>query len=232
MCVPVPYLADYWCACSVSAGRLLFGEKFNKNSRSIIVPNAIDYDKFTYNKTIRNQVREFYNVGDKFVFGNVGSMKPLKNQLFMIDVFKAVLDYYPDAMLMIVGDGQLKPAILKRINGYGLEECVALIGSTDKPELYYNAFDCYLFPSLYEGFGLSLLEAEINGLTCLCSNTIPCEAIISDNVIQLDKNDSNAWTNACIEIINRRPERCFEVSSIYDIKNSAKFLTKFYKEIL
>lgn len=234
MSLPIRFCSTDFCGSSKEACDFLFGKRILniRNKKVVVIPNAIDYQKFHYNDILRNEIRNYYGIQNKMVYGNVGSFKPVKNQLFLLDIFKNIYDIDANSVLMIVGDGDLREEIENKADYLGIRQNVILVGTTESPQKFYNAFDCYVFPSLYEGFGLSLLEAEVNGLPCVCSDKIPKEPIIANNVSVLSlKNTSTEWAMKCLELstLGRRKEK---LDTKYDLNSAVNKLMEFYEGLL
>lgn len=234
MSLPMRFASTEFCGCSVAAGNFLFGKWTLKlrNKELHVIPNAIDYKKFSFSLDTRNQIREKYRIKNKKVFGNLGRFYPPKNHLFLLDVFYEICKLDKESVLMLVGDGVLKNDIVEKAKFLGVLDKVIFVGATDHPQDFYNAFDCFIFPSLYEGFGLSLLEAEVNGLPCVCANTIPKEPIVSKNVEILSlKNSSSDWASVCLCMLEKgRNEE--NLSRKYDLPFAADDMMKFYEDLL
>ena len=113
--------------------------------------------------------------------------------------------------LFIVGDGVLKGNLINLINDLGVEKNVVLPGSTQYVENYYSMADFFLFPSLFEGLGLVLIEAQASGLNCIASKNVPQLGNICNGVKYLDLKDEINW----IKTIKN------EIES-YDIENRSK----------
>ena len=219
------YATDYMC-CSELAGRWLFGDKEYDKGNVYLLNNAIDLDKFKYDEKIRKEKRKELNIkDDTLVIGHVGRFVEQKNHRFLIDIFNEVHKQNNNSLLILVGQGPLMEEIKRKVKNLGLEDCVKFLGQrTDVNELY-NAMDLFLFPSLYEGLGMVLIEAQANGLPCIASTEIPEIADISNNVQFYNLNDSiDTWLK------NYEVKR-FKYSGkygSYNIKTEAKKLEKYY----
>lgn len=193
---PLRHTADILLACSVDAGRWLFGKKIDQKSNFKVIKNAIDIDKYKFNEGKRDFVREQTNLKDKYIIGHVGRLCYQKNQLFLIDVFVEILKVRSDAILMLIGEGELRGEIEKKISDNNLEKHVILIGSVENVNDYFQAMDVFVFPSHYEGLGIVLIEAQAAGLKCVVSDNIPNEAIVTKLVKTMSLNSSiNSWVN-------------------------------------
>jgi glycosyltransferase involved in cell wall biosynthesis len=198
------------------------------------VRNAIDVNKFFFNETVRNEVRREWNVENNFVIGNVARFDTQKNHTFLLDFFADVHKEFPYAKLMLAGDGHLKDDIIAKINRLQITDAVIFVGERSDVERFYNAFDLFVLPSLFEGLGIVAIEAEMNGCPVILSDKVPVEAKIAENVnfLPLDKN---TWVKQLEQIITENPQRNaanFDYKqSGYDIETEAKKLQKFYLDL-
>ncbi|WP_336765780.1 glycosyltransferase family 1 protein [Paenibacillus sp. USHLN196] len=231
---PIRYIADYLFACSKSAGQWLFGENVIKKSNFIILKNAIDSQKYIYNQNNRMKIRKELEIEDKFVIGHVGRFNVSKNHELLINIFNVVHKRNNNSILLMVGDGELRPDIEKKVNDLGLIDAVIFLGvRSDIPELL-QAMDLFLFPSLFEGLGIAAIEAQAAGLQCLVSSSIPEEAFITDLILSLPLTSSiDEWAERTISHSNKssRGSMTEEVkSSGYDIHYTVQSAQKFYIE--
>ena len=151
---------------------------------------------------------------------------------FIIDIFKKVSEIREDALLMLVGDGELLEEMKKKVSSLGLDDKVMFLGSRDDVSDLMQAMDVFIFPSLYEGFPLTMIEAQSSGLNCIISDKIPQECIISKNVkiVGLDKSCTD-WANEVINMYNKKRNQCKEIdNNKYDIKSNTLWLEDFYLE--
>lgn len=162
-------------ACSALAGDWLFGKGNFK-----ILKNAINVDRFKLNEVSRNIFRDEFGFSeDDVVVGNVGKIIKQKNHTFILDVFSAYHRINPKSKLLLVGTGALEDQIKAKVADLGLEDCVKMAGlRTDIPELM-STMDVFLFPSLWEGLPLSVLEAQASGLPIFLSDVISSEVHVS-----------------------------------------------------
>jgi glycosyltransferase involved in cell wall biosynthesis len=229
---PVRYRADYLFACSEEAGKWMYGKKAVQNSNFKMIRNAIDISKYSYNQELRKTKRTDLNVSDKFVIGHVGRFQSPKNHMFLLDLFKEIHCKNSNIVLLLVGDGELRPQIEKKIADLGLENCVILTGvRSDVPELM-QAMDVFAFPSLYEGLGIVAIEAQAAGLPCVVSDAVPQEAFITDLIQSVPLADSaQIWADEILKYRGgyERQDTSEQIKAAgYDIGNSAKELENFY----
>lgn len=225
------FCTDFF-ACSEAAGKWMFGDKKFK-----VVPNAIDLHKYKFDNIIRIEYRKELNIGENDIcIGFVGRMAYQKNPEFAIELMNTIINKYKrgNIVLIMVGNGDDMDTIVEKIDEYNLINNVRVLGNRSDVNLILNAMDLYLFPSRYEGFGLSLLEAEANGVPCLISDNIPNEAIINNNIIVRSLNDDlEMWMNDIYRLYKYgRIDSTHKLISLgYDIKSMADDISKIYLKI-
>lgn len=219
--------ATEFFACSVSAGNWMFKNEFK------VINNAIDIDKFKFRPDSRERVRKEFNMENRFVVGNIGRFVCPKNHAFIIDIFYEIYKENKNAVLMLVGTGELFEDIKTRVNLLGLQDSVIFTGvRKDVPDILC-AMDVFLFPSLYEGLGLVLIEAQASGLHCIASDdVIPKETKVTNLVeyIMLNKSSSE-WAKSVLKYQNVyiRENTYMQIkNSGFDIKDLAQSLEEFY----
>ena len=228
---PVRYTADYLFACSDDAGKKFFGNKKNY----YVIKNAIDVDKYKFNRSLRNKMRKSLNVEDKFVVGHVGSFTYAKNHKFLLDIFYEIQKQNRKAILLLLGDGELRKSIESHIKKLRIEDKVILTGVVPNVNEYLQAMDIFVFPSIYEGFGMAVIEAQVAGLNCFVSSNLPEEVFITDLINGISINESaEHWASLIINNMNKLERK--DVSAIikdagYDIVTYACWLQNFYLEI-
>lgn len=226
------FATDYF-ACSDAAARWLYGRKrCDKTGFYRLIQNGIDVSRFVYNSGTRVRLREELNLGNRFVAGHVGRFHSQKNHLFLLDVWAEVVKDVPDACLMLVGDGDLRPEIEKKIESLNLKANVVLMGVRSDVADLLNVMDVFIFPSVYEGLGIVLVEAQANGMPCVASTEVPREVKILDSCIFLSLSSPVAlWKK---EILKRMKEkRRMDIGGLitdagYEIANVARELEHFY----
>lgn len=219
--------ANYLFACGDEAGKWMFNTDNFK-----VLNNAIDAKDYTFNMNIRNDKRKEFGISDDSILvGHVGRFFPQKNHEFLIDIFNQFHKDHPNSYLMLVGEGELKTSIQDKVNTLGLEDYVIFTGLRSDVNELLQAMDVFLFPSLYEGLPVSIIEAQAAGLSCLISDKVPIECKKTDLVYQLNLNDSvNVWSDKVYELshITRRDTYEQIKESGFDIIENAKWLENFY----
>lgn len=209
-------------ACSKEAGDFFF-DNYNYN----ILKNGIDTKKFLFDGERRHKIRsELKITNNATIIGHVGRFTEAKNHLFLLDIFSEYLNMDSSAYLLLVGDGPLKDEILDKIESLNLNEHVIMVGAVENVQDYYQAMDMFLFPSIYEGFGNVVIEAQASGLRVLASNNVPKSTKISNLVKFCSLNDESPeqWATQLKGFLNYTRENMenFIIESGYDIKSNAE----------
>lgn len=222
--------ADYLFACSKNSGIWMFGKRYSDIIR--VVNNAIDTKQFIYNEDISKSIRKEYGLNDNFVVGHVGRFSLQKNHTFLIDIFKALLDMEPSAKLVLVGDGNLKKDLEKKIESLGISNSVVFTGVVPNVNEITQSFDVFCFPSLFEGLSVAMIEIQATGVKSVIADTISNECIITQNVDVLSLNDGpEVWANKLLSYKNtykKRDMRQEIIDANFDIKKNAERLQEFY----
>ncbi len=225
----------HFFACSTDAGVFQFGRKLIDEGKLTVLHNGIDTTAFTFQKAVRERVRREMGLGNSLVIGNVGRFDPQKNHSFLIDVFKEIAVLRPDARLLLIGDGRLRPHIEEKAASLGLTNRVIFTGIRSDVNKLMMAMDLFLFPSLFEGLGIVAVEAQCAGLPVLASTTIPRAATLTPNVFFMTfKQSPREWAQKAISMVEtpNEKERTKSVTTIaaqgYDIHTCAQWLQDFY----
>ena len=220
--------SDKMFACGEEAGRWMF-----ETDDFEVLNNAIDTDLYIYNKDKADKIKKEFGIENKFVVGHVGRFNYPKNHKFIIDVFNEVQKVREDSVLMLVGDGDLRPEIEQKVQDLGLSDKVIFTGVRSDVNDLMQGMDVFLFPSLYEGLGIVLIEAQAAGLKCVISDTIPKDGVLTDDVKSISLNETTVvWANEILKYQEYKRSNNKEIiqKANYDIKNNAKTLEQFYIE--
>jgi glycosyltransferase involved in cell wall biosynthesis len=214
-------------ACSEGAGNFLFKDKEFK-----VINNAFDISKYEYNIKSRINTRSKLGIQNKKVLIQVGRLDYQKDPFYSLDLVEELKKSNSDIMLLFVGSGEYGEELKNKIIERKLEKNVMLLGTRNDVAKLYSASDYFLFPSRFEGLGLSAVEAQISGLTCLISNNVPKEAKICNNAYYLDKSDTKSWIDI-INIESNNRGSCLKEARDhgFDIKQEAFKLAEIYKNI-
>lgn len=188
------YATDFW-ACSDDAAKWFYGDTLQ--SKVIIIKNAIELDSVSFSSEKREALRSKYGISDKFVIGNVGRLHFQKNQLFALEIMKYLSRKIPDAVLMLVGQGEDEKKLRQRAEELNIREKVIFTGVQSDIGGYLSSFDLFLFPSVFEGLGIAGLEAQANGLPVLSSySVIPEELKLTKNFhFKKLEDGAESWAN-------------------------------------
>ena len=160
------YATNYMC-CSELAGRWLFGDKTYDEGKVYLLNNAIDLDKFKYDKKIRDKKRKELGIKeDTIVIGHIGRFVAQKNHTFLIDIFNQFHKKKKNSILLLAGQGPLQEEIKNKVRELGLNDSVRFLGQRNDANELYQVFDVFLLPSLYEGLPVVGVEAQASGLLC------------------------------------------------------------------
>lgn len=229
--------ANCFFACTEHAARYQFGNKMYDSGEVTIINNAIDLDKFKYNEKIRKEIRKELQIKDNVVvIGHIGRFIPQKNHTFLIDVFNEYHKKEPNSVLLLIGQGPLVNDIKNKVDSLKLNDSVKFLGQKSNINDMYQAMDAFILPSLYEGLGMVLIEAQVNGLPCYASTEVPMVAKVTDkiNFIGL-KEPIKIWVLNIRKTLNYK-KREIDINMIkkvgFDIESESKKLELKYFELI
>ena len=220
---------DFW-ACSQVAADWLYGQNINQNSIKIL-NNAIPIDSFIFSKKIRVSYRD--NLGfkqDDFILGHVGRFAYEKNHEFLVEVFYHIQKSISNAKLLLIGLGPLKESVMKRVNKLGVQNKVIFLENRNDVHNLLMVLDVFLLPSFFEGFPISLVEAQTSGLKCISSDLVTSEAKLTKNIEFLPL-DREIWCNRIFTIAKgyERQDMSREIRKAgFDITNQIKIVERLY----
>lgn len=225
----IPRYATHLFACGKQAGEWMFN-----GLPYTILANAVDTASYIYSPKVSDQVRRQLNLTEKLVVGHVGRFNPQKNHEFLIDVFHEIAKREPNAQLLLVGDGDGIQSIREKAIACGIENKITFAGVRSDVSDLMQAMDVFVFPSLYEGLPVTLIEAQAAGLRCIISDTISRECVVSLGLVTSKSlADSPAgWAAHIIEQAKyTRTDHTGEIRNHgYEITDAAKKLERFYLE--
>ena len=197
--LPIRKQADYLFACSDKAGKWLYGEKAITQQNYYMIPNGVDLKRFEFDVNKRNQMRMTLGIKkDMMILGHIGRLSTPKNHKFLLNVFNKYHKINSNSKLLLVGDGELFDCIKEHIDKLNISDAVIMTGSKQNTEDYYQVMDIFVFPSLWEGLPVSVVEAQANGLQCLISDVITHDVDLTD-LIQYLPLDEELWLGAIVE---------------------------------
>ena len=230
----MPVAAKGRFSCSEKAASWMFGKK-----DYTLIHNAIDLNKFAFDSCKAELVKNEFPIHGKHVFGYIANLIPSKNHVFLIEIFSEIAKKDPDAILFCLGEGVARPDIEAAISKHHLEDKVFLTGIRYDPQNFLSAFDVLIFPSIYEGLPLSLIEAQASGVQILMSDTITDDVIVSKGLIHKKSlNDSAAdWADKALSLLeNPDSSRICQKEAItaagYNIEELVAWFTHYVEAIV
>lgn len=214
-------------ACGKEAGEFWYA-----NNKFDVLPNAVDCRAISYNQNKRDQKRAELNLQDKFVVGHLGRVwPPQKNHKFILEIFSKIKEKENNAVLLLAG-AQEDDELLQLANELGVQDSVQFLGTrTDVPDLL-QAYDVFLFPSLWEGLPVSVVEAQASGLPVVIADSVTKEVCVTQKVAMLSLNDdAQTWAEKVIEYGKLPREDVYSVmkESGWDIYVEAQKLANYYR---
>lgn len=219
-------------ACSDAAGEWLFGA-----GNYTILPNAIDIDRFKYNPHMRKIIRDEFKIKEnEFIVGHIGKFVDAKNHEFLIKLFTLYHANHQYSKLLLVGDGARRSKIENWIDESGCKDAIILAGLRSDIAALVQAFDVFVFPSIYEGLPLSVLEAQASGLPCIVSSNVNNAVRVGRDVLLknlIDGEQNWADTIDQLDYTISRDERCLRnyeliTDAHFNIKSEANKLLSLY----
>lgn len=207
---------------------------FKKGDDFEVIKNCVDIDYFKFNNEDRIQIRKELKISDDTIaVGMVARVDPIKNIPFGVKVFSKYHKINPNSHLYLAGGVSMQYELDKinnTIKELNIENNYTHLGNRDDVASIYSAFDILLFPSKSEGFGMTGLEAQISGLPCIISDTVPKIIKIGNlaKFLPITENDDNyqLWASNIdnmLKMENNRKERYKDaVTSGYIIEMEIK----------
>ena len=210
------YATDYM-ACSELAGRWLFGNDEFEKGNVFVLNNAIDLEKFKFNEKIRKEKRKELNIeDDTLVIGHIGRFVTQKNHSQLIEIFYELQNINSNSKLLLIGQGPLQEVIKYKVNSLNLQDKVLFLGQRNDVNELYQAFDCFVLPSLYEGLPVVGVESQAMSLPCIFSDDMTKETKLLKHTkfLSLDKSPKE-WANEILESVNgyQRKDTSLEISN-------------------
>ena len=225
----IPQYATNLFACGKDAGDWMFsGAPYQ------IINNAIDAAAYTYDPKKRIEMRQKLGLKNELAVGHVGRFNPQKNHPFLLDIFAALLRKEPNAVLLLAGGGENMPKMQAKAQMLGIAEHVRFLGVRSDVNDLIQTMDVFVFPSLYEGLPVTMVEAQAAGLPCLISDKVPPECILTEGLVDVLPLSAapETWTERILEKRNLpRTDRRAEIAAHgFDITTEAVKLQEFYLE--
>ena len=227
--------ADYWFACSESAAHLLYGEDYKSYPRYYEMPNAIDVKRFIFNEETREVIRKELGVKEQeFLCGHAGTFSVPKNHTFLLDVFYEICKLNYNARLLLIGEGILKEDVVEKAKRLGILNRIIFRQNLPNVNEHMMAMDLFIFPSLFEGFGMVSLEAQATGLNIVQSDTVPMDTHLTECVLSLPLDEAPAkWAEKAMAMPQRNRKEVNKgiMNTKYNLSNTLTLISKLYVEM-
>lgn len=219
-------------ACSEKAGRWMYGRQSFR-----VIHNAIDIRKFAYRPEASRRIRDEFHLGDARVYGHIANFISSKNHLYLLRIYKEISELDGDARFFCLGDGSLRAQIEAEIKRLGLEDKVILTGVRKDAADFMSCFDVFIFPSVFEGLPLTLIEAQAAGLPCLISDTITKDVVVSENLVRWEsiERPPGVWAKEAVRMGIDADRGCqYEriAAAGYDIETLARWYEQYVTKTL
>lgn len=223
----IPETATELFACGKAAGDWMFGGKAYQ-----LLPNAIAAEKYIYEEEKAKKIKKDLGLEKDLVIGHIGRFNPQKNHKFLIDIFEKCFEKNQKVRLMLIGDGEGRKEIENKVKECGLQDNVLFMGvRRDVPELL-QAMDVFVFPSLYEGLPVTMIEEQAAGVPAVISDRVSEECIITKGLVKVEglEETPEQWADEILKQAKiSKSDRSEEIKKAkYDIETTAKRLEEYY----
>ena len=226
-------------AVSGQAAEALFGSDWQDHPSRRVLYYGCDLDPFREHVDRTDVRSEFGIARDEVVVGHVGRFSEPKNHGFFVDVAAEVSRLEPRARFLLVGDGELRPSIEQKIHASALMERFVLAGArADVARLMLGGMDALLFPSLWEGLPMTVIESQAAELPFVGSPAVPEEAVVAPWLVRRMSLEEplHYWAQAVVEAARLRDEvepgraRALMEESPFTVEQSIASLARVYEE--
>lgn len=224
---------QYNFACGEAAAGFYYSKKTINLGNYRVIHNAIEVERFVFNDGIREELREKYNLKNKFVVGHVGRFCSQKNHKFLIKIFAEIKKKKTESVLVLLGEGELMDSVKKQVSELGLTDSVIFVGNVNNANEWYQAFDCFVLPSVWEGLPVVGIEAQAAGLPSFFSMAVTDEVGITDKAEFVSLNERpEIWADKILNAfkLNVRENMKEKITIAgYNIEEEARKLQQFYE---
>lgn len=221
--------------CGKAAAECYYGKEVVEKGNYDFIPNAIEVDRFLYNPQVRDKMRQQYHLEGKHVIGHVGRFMAQKNHTFLMDVFTEYKRADKDAYLVLLGDGELMETMKNKVKELGIADSVLFVGNVGNANEWYQAFDVFMLPSIWEGLPVVGVEAQAADLPCIFSDNVTKEIGLSDKASFLSlKADMGSWVSEIhqkMQMTQRVNQEALITENHYNIEKEAVLLQERYLKL-
>jgi len=173
-------------------------------SKIILVHNGIDMDRFKrFSAADREKAKLKLGLKSGPVVGIVARLSDVKGHKYLIGAMKSILAIYPEAQLLIVGEGKMEKELKRLTESFNIEKSVFFIPEAYDTREILPAMDIFVMPSLKEGLGLALMEAMASGLAVIGSRVGGIKTLITEgkNGLLFEPRDTEGLKEAIITLL-------------------------------
>ena len=177
------------------------------SKRIFLIPNGLDLSKFLPSREdYRREKRRMFGFEGYQTIGIIARLSDVKGHAVLIEAMGRIVRQKPNAKLLIVGEGKEEQDLKQLVNRLGLNDCVYFYPVMNKTMEFLEIFDVFVMPSLQEGLGLSVMEAQACGLPVVASEVGGLPSLISHGKTGLlvPSQNSAALAEAILELLNDR----------------------------
>ena len=217
---------DYYCCCSVLSANWYYGKKNCEKIPIYVINNGVNTLQFAYDEQTRVLYKKKLCLGNSRVLLHAGRLTAVKNQMYLLDIVRCLVEDNFNVKLLIAGDGELYEQLNNYATSIGISDNVVFLGYRKDIAALCQCSDCFILPSFHEGLPLTIVEAQASGLPCFVSANITRESDISGIVKYLSISEKpSVWAKAIESGFERIIERSAITESIrrngYDIRDVA-----------
>lgn len=189
-----------YLACSKKAAEWLYSGKTIRENNYEVINNGIDAERFIYNIKVRDSFRKKLGFEDNFILGHVGRFNIQKNHQFLIEIFAEVYKRNKNARLLLIGEGELEEEMKQRAEELKIKDYIMFYGTSNEVPQLMQAMDVFVFPSLFEGLGIAVIESQASSLMTISSAVVPAETKITEYIKYMSLGESaGKWAEEILE---------------------------------
>lgn len=202
--------------------------RYYRTNSAVTIENGIFIDEFRIAEKSRKLQKEFGICDNDFVIGHIGKFKAVKNHAFLLELLEEVLRQESRAKLLLVGDGELAEEIKFEARARHIDSKVIFCGNRTDIPFVLKLMDVFVFPSMHEGLGLAVIEAQLAGVRCIASDAVPEETAISNGIQYLNlRAEKSAWVRAILDD-SMGSVQLTETVERFDVRHVMKELMELY----
>ena len=232
------HFSDDWFACSDKAAIRLYGKNYASSPKYYNIPNAINAEKYLFDNNVRKRIRMQYGIGeDEILYGHVGTFSAPKNHMYLLDIFEVLNKRKSNIRLMMCGEGILMESVKQYAHEIGIYDRLIFTNNVKNVNEHMMAMDTLIFPSVFEGLPVTIVEAQATGLPVVMSDVITREVDLTDVVSRCSlQSPLYKWADTiekcCVEIDNRQKYNKLIIDSRFNMNTSIVELMRLYEELL